>query len=97
MVKENLTNGLKLYDYGVREECDYCQKVKKNRKSFPISVQRKVTAVLDLVHSEVCNPVENMSVPGCRYCMTIIDYYSRFCFSTCCRRKKKSWRRYWSA
>lgn len=89
MVQKDLVNGLKVYDCGVREGCDCCQKAKMSRKSFLKSVEKKTTVLLDLMDTNVCSPVQNVPMYGWCYFMTINDDYSRCCVLYLLRKKKE--------
>jgi transposase InsO family protein len=56
--------------------CDYCLFGKLHRVSFRRSSTRK-SNVLDLVYSDVCDPIEVESLSGNRYFVTFIDDASR--------------------
>ncbi|XP_055641081.1 uncharacterized protein LOC129778296 [Toxorhynchites rutilus septentrionalis] len=43
-----------------------------------VSVHR-LNHVLDLIHSDVCGPVANVTSGGCRYILTLTDDYSSYC------------------
>ena len=56
--------------------CDYCLFGKQHRLSFCISSTRKPN-VLDLVYSDVCDPIDVESLGGNKYLATFIDDASR--------------------
>lgn len=89
MEKENLVSGLHIYDCGVDEPCECCMQSKSCRAPFPKESLTHTKGVLDLVHTDVCGPVEVPSVSGYRYFMTIIDDYSRFCVLYLLKRKSE--------
>ena len=59
--------------------CEPCVKGKQHRKPFPKSKIRS-TRVLELIHSDLCGPMENTSIGGAKYFLTIIDDFSRKTF-----------------
>lgn len=77
--KRNLVTGLELTDCGIDEPCECCMKGKSTRLPFPKESKTKTLAPLDIVHTDVCGPVEVPSVSGYRYFMTVIDDFSRHC------------------
>uniref|UniRef100_A0AAG5D8R7 Endonuclease n=1 Tax=Anopheles atroparvus TaxID=41427 RepID=A0AAG5D8R7_ANOAO len=79
LVKENLATGCKVNKCGVNVNCEPCLKSKSVRTSFPKESLSSTSAVMDLVHTDVCGPVETPSVSGYRYFMTMIDDHSRYC------------------
>jgi transposase InsO family protein len=56
--------------------CRGCALGKFTKASFPSSDTRS-TGILDLVHTDVCGPMIQMSLSGCEYYLTFIDDYSR--------------------
>lgn len=78
MYKHKMVDGLtldKLDDIGV---CKSCVLSKHKRTPFPTDASTRATAVLQLVHSDVCGPLPK-SLGGKEYFLTFIDDYTRFC------------------
>ena len=48
------------------------------RKPFPKKSHHKTQAILDLIHTGICGPMETSTPGGKRYLMTLIDDYSRY-------------------
>lgn len=80
LVKKDLVSGLKIRDCGLESICGHCLEGKMARKPFPKESEKKTRAILDLIHTDVCGPMQTESPAGKRYVMTIIDDYSRFAF-----------------
>lgn len=61
--------------------CETCAMGKQSRNSFPDSAT-KTNEWLELVHSDVCGPMENASIGKSKYMLTFIDDYSKkiFCY-----------------
>lgn len=78
ILKNDLAIGLKARDCGIHEKCVSCLKGKLARQPFPKKSESKSKAVLDLVHTDVCGPIEPQTPSGTRYFMTMIDDYSRY-------------------
>ena len=57
--------------------CESCIMGKFIRKPFQL-LQRRATRPLELVHTDLCGPMETTSTGGARYFMTFIDDYSRY-------------------
>lgn len=76
--KEELGTGVKVSDCGLRLQCECCMQGKAARAPFPAVTERKSTKVLDIVHTDVCGPIQTATPSGNRYVMHIIDDYSRF-------------------
>ena len=60
--------------------CVSCLKGKQNRLPFPKTAEHRARNVLDLVHSDLCGPIETTSLGGARYFLTFTDDYSRKSF-----------------
>jgi hypothetical protein len=54
-------------------ECEGCILRKQHKHSFPEDGATRATKVLEIVHSDVCGPMRNMSLGGARYVLTFID------------------------
>ncbi len=52
---------------------------KMHRMPFKSIGEIRSTRKLQLVHSDVCGPMQTESIGGCRYYVTFIDDYSRCC------------------
>ena len=50
-----------------------------HRNSFKPVGAVKSTRKLQIVHSDVCGPMHTESIGGCKYFVTFIDDYSRYC------------------
>lgn len=85
---EDLVSGFTLHDCGARIVCECCLKGKFSRKPFPPVTTRKTSQPLELIHTDLCGPMENATPSGNRYLMTLIDDFSRY--TTVYLLKKKS-------
>ena len=61
-----------------RKPCDGCLMGKQHRLHFPKKSNNKSADLLDLIHSDVCGPMNVVSLGGARFFMTVIDDYSRY-------------------
>lgn len=59
--------------------CEGCVEGKMFRKPFKSLGEIRSTRRLELVHSDVCGPMQTESIGGKRYFVTFIDDYSRCC------------------
>ena len=50
---------------------------KKHRESFPVRKIKITSAPLEIVHSNLCGPMQTNSIRGYSYFMTFIDDYTR--------------------
>ena len=76
----NLVSGLEcsiLHGDSLPSTCEGCMMGKQHRHSFPKDGAIHATKVLELVHTDVCGPMKNMSLGGARYFLTFINDFSR--------------------
>ena len=59
--------------------CEGCLAGKMCRKPFPTVGRIWSTRKLQLVHSDVCGPMQTQSIGGAKYFVTFIDDYTRCC------------------
>jgi len=57
--------------------CDACLKGKMIRTPFKPATHR-TTVPLELIHSDLCGPMQQKSFGGCRYFMLLIDDFTKF-------------------
>lgn len=79
IVTQGLASGIKVTDCGERIVCECCLRGKLVRKPFPQVQERKSKRPLDIIHTDLCGPMEHPTPSGNRYFITLIDDYSRFC------------------
>ena len=60
-------------------QCSTCQRGKGKRISFPRSLERRATKPLEVVHMDVCGPIDTESLMGkSRYMVTFTDDYTKY-------------------
>ena len=69
--------------------CEGCVHGKMQRKPFKSVGGIRSTRKLQLVHSDVCGPMQTESIGGKRYLVTFIDDYSRCCAVYFLRKKSE--------
>lgn len=57
--------------------CEECVVGKQHRETFPAGKSRRAKQVLELIHSDICDPITPTSNGGKRYFITFIDDFSR--------------------
>ena len=57
--------------------CEGCILGKQHRESFPAGKSIRAKAPLEIVHSDVCGPMQIPSFAGNKYVLTFIDDYTR--------------------
>lgn len=80
-MRNGLVSGI---EFNERDEadiknCEICKEGKQTRTPFKRSHTR-AKEVLELVHSDLCGPMENESIGGARYFLVFVDDHSRKIF-----------------
>ena len=57
--------------------CEGCILGKQQRESFPAGKSIREKAPLEIVHSDLCGPMQTPSLAGNKYVLTFIDDYTR--------------------
>lgn len=73
-------------------ECQGCALGKNHRESFPKESKWRAKEPLELIHSDVCGPMQTPSLSGNIYFITFIDDYSRMCWVYFLRNKLEAFR-----
>lgn len=73
-------NNLKVSDCRCENQCGICQQAKMARKPFAKIKPSQSKAMLDLVHSDICGPMQTQTSGGKRYMLTFIDEFTRFTY-----------------
>ena len=79
MIKDNMINGVEIKNNRTEEKCEVCIQAKIHRKTFPKKNEITSKQPLELIHTDLCGPMSNITPSGSRYFLTFIDDYSRFC------------------
>ncbi|KAK3749555.1 hypothetical protein QZH41_007287 [Actinostola sp. cb2023] len=79
LTKKEMVHGMN-YNATTQDEkqCEACILGKMQRKSFPKHNEHRATRHYEIVHSDVCGPMQVESEGGSRYMLTFIDDYSRY-------------------
>ena len=85
----NIVDGMKI-DTGEDDnnDCGSCALGKMHRLPFPKKSEHRAKSALELIHTDLCGPMQVASVGGSRYLLSFIDDYSRY--SVICLLKQKS-------
>lgn len=78
MQSGKLENNFDIVDCKIRKTCDICVKCKLSRKPFPNKSESRTGEVLELIHSDICGPMQTVTPGGRKYFLTLIDDYSRY-------------------
>ena len=60
-----------------QDVCQSCIKGKQHRDAFPTQASRCATQPLELVHMDLCGPMQQISLGGSWYFMLLVDDFSR--------------------
>ena len=79
MQQEELVTGLPTLTE-VNDACEGCIFGKHHREKFDKEGSTRASKPLELIHTDLCGPMQNQSIGGNKYFITFIDYYSRMCW-----------------
>ncbi len=85
----SLASGMKLSTASKLSFCEGCMEGKMQRKSFKHVIHHQSKKKLELIHSDVCEPLQVESIGGSRYFVTFIDDYSGVSLFTLSSTKQK--------
>jgi len=82
LAEKEMVKGLPKLTHGDKDvTCEICLKGKQIRESIPKESMWKSTQVLQLVHTDICGPINPVSASGKRYILNFIDDFSRKCWT----------------
>ena len=79
IVKQKLGVGIDIASVNKWDLCSGCALGKQMRVSFQSTVPERAKNVLDVVHSDVCGPMQTATSSKKRYFVKFIDDKSRYC------------------
>ena len=74
---KNMANGLEMGDCNCSHTCEICLRGKFSRLPFQPSKSRALN-IMDLVHTDVCGPMQTETPGKMKYYLTFIDDHSRY-------------------
>ncbi|KAG6578193.1 Gag-Pol polyprotein [Phytophthora cinnamomi] len=89
IVKKGYGSGIDMTSVKQWELCDGCSLGKQTRVSYMKSSPNRAKQVLEVVHSDVCGPMQTSTFGGKRYFVTFIDDKSHFCVVYLMRNKSE--------
>lgn len=78
-VTKELIRGVSIKKCACLFDCEVCLRAKLTRAPFPKASESRSDEILDLVHCDLCGPMQNTTPGGNRYFLTLIDDHSRYC------------------
>ena len=81
LAKKGLVRGLPQKEFTCDEHCVACLKGKQHKSSYKSIDEPQTKACLEMLHLDLFGPVRIMSLAKKRYCLVIVDDYSRFAWT----------------
>lgn len=78
-LNDGAVQGITCKDKVVKQDCVVCCEGKQSRPPFNHQGTR-ATDILEVIHGDVCGPMEEMSIGGSKYFLILEDDYTRMCF-----------------
>ena len=79
IIAKELVTGIKINKCSCNFNCEVCLRAKLTRSPFSKASESKTNGILELIHCDLCGPMQNQTPGSNRYFITLIDDYSRFC------------------
>ncbi|GAA0186910.1 hypothetical protein LIER_34198 [Lithospermum erythrorhizon] len=86
MTTKEIVQGLPKIDV-INEVCEECQLGKQHREPFPSKSNWCSQSPLELVHTDLCGPIQVSSLRGSRYFLLFVDDYTRKIWVYCVKEK----------
>ena len=74
---QQLVYGMAIKDGFSKTQCTTCSKYKISTTPIPNSTTTS-TELLEIVHTDICGPMKNKTIGGCKYFIIFTDYKSRY-------------------
>ena len=81
LVKKNLVRGLPKAEFTKDGLCNACQKGKQRKTSFKSKTESSIDESLQLLHMDLFGPVNIIPISKKRYCLVIVDDFTRFSYT----------------
>ncbi|GJZ27697.1 retrovirus-related pol polyprotein from transposon TNT 1-94 [Tanacetum coccineum] len=88
--KNNIVNGLPKLKFVKDHLCSSCELGKAKRKSFHTKTTPSSKRRLQLLHMDLCGPMQVESINGKKYVLVIVDDYSRYTWTHFLRSKDET-------
>ena len=73
---KNMVKGFPLIDR-LERVYEGCIFGKQHRETFPVRKSYRARTPLEIVHSDICGPMQTSSIGDCNYFLTFIDDFTR--------------------
>ncbi|CAL9011654.1 unnamed protein product [Prunus brigantina] len=74
----------------IKEVCEGCVLGKQCREAFPREATTRALTPLELIHSDICGPMQTVTKAGNRFFLTFIDDCTRMCWVYFLRHKSEA-------
>ena len=78
LAQGNMVEGMNYSTGTVNQECEACAQAKMHKIPFPKQSTKKTSRPLELIHSDLCGPMNVESIGGSKYALTFTDDYTRY-------------------
>uniref|UniRef100_A0AAV1TZQ1 Integrase catalytic domain-containing protein n=1 Tax=Peronospora matthiolae TaxID=2874970 RepID=A0AAV1TZQ1_9STRA len=79
IVTKNIGIGIDISSVKKWDVCECCALGKQTRLCFQSNTTARTSKLLEVIHSDVCGPMQTSTFSGKRYFVTFIDDKSRYC------------------
>jgi hypothetical protein len=76
LVENSLVHGLPSIQHVV-DLCESCVFEKHQRNTFPQAKARRASKVIELLHADVCQPFQTLSLNNRKYFIVFVNDYSK--------------------
>ncbi|XP_063948047.1 uncharacterized protein LOC135152146 [Daucus carota subsp. sativus] len=90
LVKKDLVRGIPKLEISKDGLCGACQQGKQKRSSFKSKVLSSIVKPIQLLHMDLFGPVNIMSISKKKYCLVIVDDFSKFTWTFFLHSKDKA-------
>ncbi|GJR52548.1 retrovirus-related pol polyprotein from transposon TNT 1-94 [Tanacetum coccineum] len=88
--KKDIVIGLPKLKYVKDQLCSSCELSKEKRSTFKTKVVPSLKGRLNLLHMDLCGPVQIESINGKKYILVVVDDYSRYTWTHFLRTKDET-------
>ena len=78
LVRKDLVRGLRKLEFSKDSLCDACQIGKQKKSSFKSKLKSSIDRPLQLLHMDLFETVNIMSISKKKYCLVIVDDCTRY-------------------
>ena len=76
--QKKMVVGMNCSKEDTNQQCEACAKAKMHREPVPKASRNRSSHPLQLVHSDVCGPMNVNSIGGSKYVLSFTDDYTKY-------------------